>query len=84
MTRHPSAEFPSHPRDWFFVGVGIGLLWGLAKHPRALGCLGLMVLATALLVVVFAIIVAIKLPWLTVGAALITVLVLWSKRRARA
>jgi len=81
MTRQPSAEFSSRPRDWFF---GIGLLWGLAKHPGALGCLGMIVLASALLVVVFAIIVALKLPWLTLGAALITVWALWSKRRARA
>ena len=39
-------------RDSFFVGVLIGLVWGLFRYPAALGCLVLLVFLFVILTVV--------------------------------
>lgn len=60
-------------KEWFFAGCLLGIIYGLFRHPLALGCLFLIVLLFAVLVLYF--------YWTWIALAVVAVTAIWVVRR---
>jgi hypothetical protein len=80
--RPSDAARPARTRDYFVLGLALGCLWGIARHPGTCGCVLVSLLAGVVLTAIIVIVLAIKIWW--VGLLVCLLLIAWLLRRQQA